>query len=380
MPQGKVRLLISARGAGAARHLAVVALNALADNRFEPVFIADDPGLSVFAEAGLAPEAANMGNSDPENRAEFTRAVCQARHLIDQYRPDAILTGYSAPGAGVDEYLLREAAGAKTYAFQDYWGYVNSALPEKAGLYFTVDQLAAETTRTRHGVDTEIVGAPRYASYEKFDFAASAVAARAHIGVSGDRPIAVVMGQGLSEFRKESYRRTVLAYYRAALERMDDPALVYRPHPRESLSTVAGLMAFFSQEGLSVISTTEFDTETWLSAATVIGTFYSNCGYELALLNRLAPHPLGALIYMGFEEDIRSYFSQVSSFETVPVLEMSLAIEAQSAADIGPCISRAADAHLQQSLQQKARDLLPAPIGAATRILNRIAADQGLRL
>lgn len=372
------RLLISARDPGAAHNIAVVADAAIADCRFNPTVIGDNAGYDILSAAGLPVIRAEIGNIEPECASGVTKALKRAVDIIDRFQPDAILTGLSGPDIGIDEMLLEAAGKTPTYSLQDFWGHVNCSVSARADVYFVADDEAALISRRLHGVRAEVAGSPKYALYEKFDPSLAAARARASLAEEGGRPLACVFGQALSTITPGPYQNTVVEFFQSVAENFDLPILLYRPHPREDDKGIEETLARVRIAGLEVRNVRQLDTESWLSACDVMATCYSNCGYDLAFLNRYSDRPLGVLINLNYEKDIRNFYRQVANFDTIPVSELSLTLEATSSLDIGRCVRAAQTPETRETIWRRAKSILPDPQRSAERILDRIA-DGGIK-
>jgi hypothetical protein len=376
MTRDRRRLLISARDPGAAHNIAVIARSAQSDSRFDVTVVGDGPGYSILRDAGLPAIEAGIGNIDPRLKDDLARGVRSAVELIDRFRPDAMLTGLSGPDIGIDETLLVARGKLQAYSLQDFWGHVNCAIAARADLYFVADEEAAAQSERLHGVKTMVSGSPKFATYEVHDPDMAHRTARQCLAVEGNRPLVCIFGQALSTIRPVAWQSTMVAFVRAVEDILEDPVILYRPHPREEAQGVRKTLDALSEVAGGVAVIPEESTETWLAACDVMGTCYSNCGYDLAFLNRFSNRPLGVLIYMNYEPEIRNFYRQVANFDTIPVSEMSLTLEARTRDDVVRCVAAAVDPQTRAAIWDRCKSSLPDPHDAAAKILDRIAADQ----
>ncbi len=349
-----LKLLISARDPGAAHNMIPVIRQSRVRDDIDPIVVASGAAKGIFSKNGIACEAADI-NGD--------LAVAGAQ-LIDRIAPDAILAGSSGPDAGIDEALILGGGDIPAFVLQDFWGDINPAVGPKADCYLVIDETAACLTRDRGARSVEIVGAPKYRIYEKFDIAAASDAARGRAGAGADTTLAVFFGQ--PHLPPVPCARAVKAFFNAAASASDNVRLLYRPHPREETVPSA----------VDVI--TDLSTEDWLCGCDIAGTFFSNCAFDLAHLNRRSPKPLVAMICLGGIPGIHDRYVEMTALETIPVCDAGLALPCGTLPDLPEAIKTAMSAETRTEIAAHARAVLPDPIAAPDRILDRIRKDVSL--
>jgi hypothetical protein len=168
-----VKILVSARDTGAARHFAEIVpyLRGMPDITVQ--LVADQPAWSVLDAAGLAPLQFSEPAIEDAGSAHADRLRRAARDLLAASRPDAVLVGLSGPRIGLDEALLAEAGTTPTYALQDYPGWIVEGFGARAATYFVLDDAAAALTHHRLGkARTVIAGSAKHATYNDIDIEA----------------------------------------------------------------------------------------------------------------------------------------------------------------------------------------------------------------
>ena len=359
-----LRLLMSARDPGAAHHIVAIARGGLADDRFAIDLVATGAAEAVLRSAGLTFRAMPPASDDAALRE-------QATTLLADHGPDAVVVGGAGPGPGIDEALLAVAA-TPTYAFQDYWGDVNLTLGRPAGTYFVLDEYAAGLTRQRVDARIRVVGSPKHAAYAGLDPIALRAGGRAAAGVRPGWFLAGIFGQAL--WPRAGYRRTCAALARALATMGGRARVVYRPHPKESPEDAVAALGVFRAAGLDLAVPPWRSTEQGLCACDLVITSYSTCGYDQMHLNRLAPVPLGVVVYVPFDPEIRSLASAAGGAPTPP-LGGGLGVLVEAEAALAPALQAALTEPARGTAWRAARTRLAAPECAPAIILGTIAED-----
>lgn len=147
----KKSVLLGCRDAGSAYNL----VEAVKFHRYKPRFdiqiFCQSPAYEIFKREGLDPIHVEPAVND--------RALSLARKIIQQVKPDAILTGVSGPDIGIDEALIASSQHDNTYVFQDFWGYINRSSKHYAKHYFVIDKEAKRLTHLLYpNLSTDTIG------------------------------------------------------------------------------------------------------------------------------------------------------------------------------------------------------------------------------
>lgn len=313
-----MRVLFSARDPGAAGQLAPVILSFFADAEFEVQVVASGQALELLRAADIPAKAfgsfEGLGQDSREELLDFARKV-----LIDS-RPDAVFTGVSSMGFGVDEALLAEAR-VPTFAIQDLWGEVNLLLGKAAGTYFVLDEYAAGITRESTGSKAVVVGSPKHAAYAGLDIPALKKAALKLIADQG-KPIIGFFGQcAVLPGHEENFRD-----FLNGLREIDRPFnLLLREHPKTPLDIAQSHIEQARHAGFEVFDATgKLSAEHWLSACDLVVTPFSTCGLDHAYLSAYSSAPLGTVLFLMTNERLRNdRAAQVRSYR-FPTLDLGL--------------------------------------------------------
>jgi hypothetical protein len=364
-----LRLLVTARDAGATFNLIEIARAALRDGDFSLSIHAQSPALEYLREAGLdaidvaLPPASDAGDGAARALLEYARAVQLS------VQPDALLAGLSTPGdGGIDEAALATAV-APSFVMQDFWGEANGFFGRLADCYLGLDEHAVRLTRQRHGVDGAVVGSPRHAAYATLDVEELRARSRTELGLAEGVDVFGLFGQALH--RLPGYQMTVEAWA-AALRRLPGPlAAVYRPHPRETDADAAATLALVRGSGLECRLVRQRTVEETLAACDVVCSAFSLCSYDAAYLNRLATRPLITPVTLLFDQQVRDYCGEHIHFEDFPYLQGRLALSVRRVEELGERLQSARHGHLPESVWRAARGI-PDPSGATARALEVI--------
>ena len=356
-----IKLMVSARDSGAAQNLTPVIRDARTDPRFQVTVVADGAAKNVFSSKNISFETA-------ENR--HTTLAEAGQFLVAHHCPDAILAGGSGPGTGIDEALIVAGRGRPCFVLQDYWADVNPAIRGADVVFFVIDEKAGQLSWDLHRAKTVVSGPPKYRDYQTLDLWTRSVELREKLGIAADRPIACFFGQ--AGLPPKAYARTVAAFFAAASVALENPILCFRRHPNEP---PGALVEIERATAVSVADASRGTAEEWLSLAAISASCFSNSGYDLAYLNRAAPEPLGAMIYVMGEPEIRLTYQEWTKLTTEPVSAQGLALKVEDMALLSKSVHDGLTAETRQRLWQAARELLPDPSRACARILDRIRAD-----
>ena len=217
-----------------------------------------------------------------------------------------------------------------------------------------------------------VVGSPKHAAYAGLDPIALRAGGRAAAGVRPGWFLAGIFGQAL--WPRAGYRRTCAALARALATMGGRARVVYRPHPKESPEDAVAALGVFRAAGLDLAAPPWRSTEQGLCACDLVITSYSTCGYDQMHLNRLAPVPLGVVVYVPFDPEIRSLASAAGGAPTPP-LGGGLGVLVEAEAALAPALQAALTEPARGTAWRAARTRLAAPECAPAIILGTIAED-----
>ncbi len=356
-----LRLLISARDPGAASHLAPIIAACSGRRDIEAVLVAASPALEYWRDLGLAPHPVDAVDAD---------MTATARRVLDAIMPDAVLTGLSGQGRGIDEALVAMASIPHTYALQDYPGDVNPGYGKVAATFLVADQESAELTRIEAPSSRAIiVGNVKFAALAAgIDPLALRAAGRQRLAVGPQRPVVSFYGQPIDI---PGYWRSLRDFTAAVAEVAPDALLLARPHPKESPEMRARTLALLGDR----IDRIEdpLTIEESVCAADLAVTCFSTSINVLNYLARMSPRPLGSGLYLMFDPELVAWYHANNRPQRPPLAE--LAIEVRDPADLPGRVRTGltpAEAARQWALTATT---LPPPIDAAGRVLDAIVAD-----
>ena len=333
----RVRVLLSARDAGAAAQVAAVAPALRADPRLETTLVASPPAFDLLGAAGEAPIRFALPDGSvhvPVGRAAAP-LLGAAQQLLTGLDPDVVVTGISSLGVGVDEALLARAGGRPTFALQDFPGDANSIDGALAETYFVRDEAAARLTRERWGVEAMPVGSLRHAPYAALDVPALRASVRRRLGAPRGRSVVGFFGQPAEiPGQKAAFGDLV----RALAARPAKPLCVLREHPKSLTLREAHLEALRSA-GVEVFDASEEPAaEPWLVACDLVTTCFSHCSMDYAFLSCQSPEPLGAVLFLMTTPESRAFFSEYAGLALPDGVEQGLGLVARDAAEVLPLL------------------------------------------
>jgi hypothetical protein len=367
-----VKILVSARDTGAARHFAEIVPYLRSVPGVTVDLVADQLAWGVLDAAGLAPlQFCEPAIEDAGSaRADALRGA--ARDLLAASRPDAVLVGLSGPRIGLDEALLAESGATPTYALQDYPGWIVEGFGVPARTYFVLDETAATLTTGRLGqARIVIAGSAKHATYNSLDVTALRRRARA----TYDSKLPVISFYGQPAWFLRGYDRCIDTLAAAIALAAPASQVVYRPHPKETAAEHDRMRHIFAAYRIDLRPDPNETAEASLCAADLVITCFSSCGADHIHLQRQAALPIGTVLYLATEPDIRQHHAIDTGVEYPPFATAGFALLSTSAETVADDISRGIDPATAKLLWRQIRTRLPSPIAAADVILSTIRAD-----
>lgn len=367
-----LRILISARDTGAARHFAEIVPRLSAATDTDITLVADQPAWSVLDEAGLTPLRFSEAAIEEVGALQAAALRKAARDLLELYRPDAILVGLSGPRIGLDEALLVEANNIPTYALQDYPGWIVPGFGVTAQTYFVLDNFAAELTRKRlDQASIVIAGSAKHASYAQLDI--EAIRKTARLAFKSGLPIIGFYGQ--PAWFLDGYDRSINALAEAITLAAPHGQIFYRPHPKETPTDLIRMQGIFATHQIDLQLDPNHTPEASLCAADVVVTCFSSCGADHIHLQKQAPQPMGTVLYLLTEAAIRQHHAHDTGIDHPPFATGGFALLSTSTESLANDLRRSLDPVTAKALWRQIHSKLPSPSGAADVILETIRDD-----
>ncbi len=368
------RILFSARDVGAALNLAEIIHEARARPELVVRTVASEPAFDTLVQAGVSAEQISEAAIPDARHPGAGPLLSRARSIVEEWGPQAVFVGLSGPDAGIDEALLVAAreGGIPTYAFQDSWGDLNTVLDVQARRYFVLDEEAARITRLRGVADAVVVGAPKYARYAELDTSALRRDGRALLAADSSDTIVGFFGQPLGFLR--GYLQTAAVFSEKLQTTLPSARRIYVPHPRESADERLSVLRRLSEWGdWQTVSSGSIEAR--ICPCDVVATPYSTCGYDTAMLNYCSPQPLGSVLYLMFDRELRTYYRRYSHLEYVPPTKLGLAVELDNADGLADALISACSASHRERMWRAARTAIQPPDRAAERVVEGVMAD-----
>ena len=371
---GKMRLLASANDPGAAYQLIQVLARVRETGCVEIRVVGGTTTLPMFERAGFSARLANIPRVNLQDSKGEIESIGEARALIADFLPDAILVGLSGPDRGIDEALLACAGGRRTYAIQDFWGDVNPGFGALSETYFVLDEYAASITQQRApGSRIIVTGSPRHAAMRGLDPLRLRNLYRAALEVPESAMCAVFIGQPL--WMLPGYSLTLSRLSEGLVNAFNDVIFCYRPHPKESASDAARALDCLRKPGVNVKLDNNAKVEASLCGADVMMSCYSSCGLELSYISKYSKFPLGTMIFSLFEEDLRRFFRATTTLRHLPLVDQGMAYVIEDQSDTEYILRVACSEHGRMQKWRAAVHNVRDSTGAAEQITKTILQD-----
>lgn len=317
------KLLISARDPGAAGNISVLYEDLSKTGLFDITLVASGSAYSMIKQKGLKPVFFEIsdGKDHVDPSVETTSLLLEkTTGILDAFRPDAVITGLSSFGAGIDEALTC-LSDVPVFAVQDFWGDVNLSLGKPADVYLVMDDYAAEITKKRCGARAEVIGSPKYSRYALLDIEGMRRRSREYLGALEDEKVIGWFGQHPDI---PGYK-AVFGVFLEALVRLGGNHIVFfREHPKFGASAKKNT-DFLCSTGIKARDVTGIgNAEGWISACDLLVTPFSLCGLDHSYISAFSPSPVGNVVYLMANHSIRLFFIETSGIEKIPVVEQGL--------------------------------------------------------
>ncbi|MDI9817762.1 MULTISPECIES: hypothetical protein [unclassified Legionella] len=326
-----MKLLVTARDVGATVNIIEIVKEALLDKEIELYIYAQNPAPEYFYNAGI-----NMVNEikflpvTDSKQKEANDLLSFSKHLIDELKPDAVLSGLSSPrDAGIDEAIIAVCSNKiKTFVMQDFWGEVNTFFGKLADYYLCLDTEAARLTKENYNTGTVIIGSPRHAPYSDLSLPLLKEQLRNKIKVTAEQKIVGLFGQSLHFL--PGYYDTIKDMLSSIRKNASDTIILYRKHPRETKEEAKKIIDLIMNAGLDLRILDENRVEYSLLICDLVCSIFSNCIYDSCYLNYFSDSPLIVPALLSYNSDIIEYAKKFNVYNSSPYQKQKLAFICES--------------------------------------------------
>lgn len=320
------RLLLAARDAGSAGHVAAMAAN-FASHEIESLIVAEGVAHS-YLESRSVPHMTSdswLSGIKPGDRSmDIVAAACEK---LAQFGACAVVCGRSpVQEEGIDRIAISAARMWKipSFVIQDFWGDV---WPEdyRPDHYLVIDELAAHLTRNKTFADVHVIGSPKHAHYEYIDFHSLRRTGRAFLELGADASLVGFFGQDL--LWVPGYRQ-VLRDIGETVKHMHGVELFYKPHPRETPTSQLQSMAILEESGVHPIIVPNFTVEEAIASADVVLSCFSTVALDAAFMMRCDTEANVSIVCSDYPGDVSSCWRPATGLDEFPLVSKNLALSA----------------------------------------------------
>lgn len=341
---GKCRLLITGRDPGPAQNLIPVIKELQKQSFIDILILAQNPAANMFIQHGLFVKKLNSEPLDSKDSPRKDALFHEVQKHIHNFQPNAILTGLSGPGVGVDEAAQYLADGIPTYSIQDADGWVTEGFGKTSEIYFVSSEHAANITRTQ-GVEAIVVGIPKYEEqWEALQKKVNISAVRDYHVSKRERIKCVFYGQPLTHL--PGYQQTLDNALKTVLQHPDCD-FYFRPHPKEPKDWI---------HSKSIPIDTSSSIEESILHSDISLTCNSNCLQDLLYLQADLDFGIGVGIYLLWEPDICQYMLDNSGQHYPWFLEAGLSFWCQSKESLRDMLQDAISDKKSQMLKHRIKE------------------------
>lgn len=322
----RTKLLMSCRDMGGIGHLLVMANEIRKKMNWEVELVASQPAYDCLLKNGEAPIKFALSDGrdclrDGDNPKVLIDEVGQ---LLNKIRPDIILTSNSSFGFGLDEACIYNAE-VPTYNYQDFWGDINVSLGKTADQYFVLDEFAAQLSSNRWGVKSKVVGYPKIERYRQYDFEKLKAHSLEKLAIDGAEKIILFL---LQTPDIPGHNQSIFMTIEALAKIFPRPMILLRGHPKFKthypafIDEVKGRM---QRENLRYKDVTDWlNIEDLMMVSNLTINVMSICSLDHAHLSATSPFPLGSMLFIHTDSDLREYFKKACGVEYFPTIDSGL--------------------------------------------------------
>ena len=368
----RLNLLITLRDMGAAGHLIPVIQAALQDSRFNVFVWAQHPASELLEKNRIKFKYFPQDSITKTNSGESHGFLSLVAENLKTSMVDASLVGLSTPfDGGIDEAVVA-ISKTPTYLFQDFWGEMNTFFGGMPDSVFALDGYAKALNEKRYKVASHIVGSPKHSAYARLNIPEKRSEIRKRFGFSTKIPTIGYFGQALHSMA--GYRTSVEIFIQA-LKRLDAYQLIVKPHPRESSQEKELLRALFQDANLRYSFTEESSVEDLILACDIVCSMFSNCNFDACYINWFSSEDGCVPLSLLYNEEIFEYYAAIVDVDRLPVFQLDLVQKVLNQEELEVSLKRALDPSFRRQVVERAKDYLPDPKSACSKILDHIYVE-----
>lgn len=276
--------------------------------------------------------------------------------------------------------LMAEPIRSQVFVAQDYWGDTLAPPTEARATalaqpvtYLVRDALAAQMTAARLSVPAriEVVGSANLARLEHIDITAE----RTRLRGCWPRSRQAVLWLGQAPPAQGAYLRVVRDVARTLAARQGT-LLLHRPHNRQTPEQAQQESVLWQAAGMAQVDASDGPLASWLVAADLVVTCFSNGAAEGVHINRVASEPINRSLFALTDPELQAYHTQHSGLGQPPMASLGLAICVLDNKALPAALDAALDReHLQAFWEGPLRKLVPGT-EAARKIAQHLNAPQ----
>ena len=363
-----IKLFVTARDPATAVSFQILLPKLAQNSNFELCVLAQEPAATILAEVDYS--ISTFGALD-----SFEQIQHKVKKIINEFQPDAVLTGISGPDAGVDEAALKVAKiqGIQSYALQSFWGDINqlsSAVPNHA---FVLDDEAQRLTNLRYKeVRCIPIGSIKHADFDRYDVLALREKSRQN--VDDDEVIIGFYGQPILEIK--GYFETLEAMVRQLKTWSRRFKLIYRPHPKESQVLFEKTRQLFENAFADAVEIDEqADIVDSLVKADLVVSVFSTCGFDNLYLNEISSKAFNASVYLWFDSCMIQWWKDYSGLESMPLISEGLLLSVDKESEMLDIFEQGLKPEVQHQLWLQAKAHLPDASLAVQTVIETLLED-----
>lgn len=326
MSRRSQRLVLTARDAGSAGHIAALAANAPLHG-MDSLIVTEGAARAYFATRHIPHIAADEWLSAATAPVTAIDAIAVAGERLKHMGATAVVCGRSSQqDMSIDRIVIAAARllDIPSFVVQDFWGDV-WAEDFRPDHYFVIDEQAALLTRERTSATVHVIGSPKHAQYRHIDFRYLRQKGRAALGLALDIPTIGYFGQDLLNL--PGYRQ-VLRDIGDSIARMGRVAVLYRPHPRETKTSCSQSLALLQESGIRPVVAKSLAIETTIATTDVVLSCFSTVGLDAAFMMCVNGAPSVSIICADYPDDVSDYWRPGTGLSTFPLVRDGIALSA----------------------------------------------------
>ena len=321
------KILITARDPASANDIQEVVLNLIKHKNIFIKIIAQDVAYDFFFKKTRSHSINSFHLIEFIKSNDEALAIKFIKDIVNEFRPNCLLTGISGPDYGIDELALDvclDINSIRTFSIQSAWGDLNRFSNRYAETIFVLDEFASKKTRERCDKCRMVITGPmKYDKYKELDVIDERLMFRSKYSFSNHSLVISVFGQPLTD--NSFYTETMSIFLDELKKISTEVCIVYKPHPKEDKSFSKWFKKYSEKLKLKclIVYDNPFNI---LCGSNVSVSIFSSVLYDLQNILHYSNSPFSIPVYLFFNKDCKQWYVQRTKLREIPMSKEGMSI------------------------------------------------------